>query len=247
VSDEAVIGWQEEYTQALTEATKKNGGTFTLPSLSRKIELGIKHATQRMKAGDLYPPQPVRDAETTFFQQRLEVLPSTRVGDGNLGVFTTKKVPRGTTFHYHGRIFFESADIEKQATHTLAILHEQAYICADSPTFIPSFINEYIWDSNTNNVKFISKEPDNGRITVLSTILPSLELYVQYDRNENYDWSHVYAYRMMKAAESLREILKPLANATISEVLRLTEWMTYQLPTHYSQITGKKKNQSLVF
>jgi hypothetical protein len=92
VADEAVIGWQEEYTQALTEATKRNGGTFTLPSLSRKIELGIKHATQRMKAGDLYPPQPVRDAETTFFQQRLEVRPSTQVGDGNLGVFTLKKV-----------------------------------------------------------------------------------------------------------------------------------------------------------
>jgi hypothetical protein len=41
VPDEAVIGWQEEYTQALKDATAKNGGTFTLPSLTRKIELGI--------------------------------------------------------------------------------------------------------------------------------------------------------------------------------------------------------------
>ena len=56
IPDTMVLGWQVEYTnKALEEATLNNNKIFTLPKLSRKIELGIKHATQRMVSENLYP------------------------------------------------------------------------------------------------------------------------------------------------------------------------------------------------
>ena len=84
VPDEQVNGWQDENYIALAEAIKKNHNVFILSKLTRKMELGIKHVTQRMKSIDLYPPQPVRDAEREFFRRKIEVKLSTRVGDNNL-------------------------------------------------------------------------------------------------------------------------------------------------------------------
>jgi hypothetical protein len=59
------------------------------------MELGIKAATQRLKAGDLYPPEPVRSLECGFFALAMERRMSA-VGDFNAGLFTLIRLSKGT-------------------------------------------------------------------------------------------------------------------------------------------------------
>jgi hypothetical protein len=83
-----------------------------------------------MQTGDIYPPSPVREAELTFFRNNLTVKQSTIVGvvQHFITIFTKNKIQRGTTFHYHGKIYFHANDYEKFGTHILAILNDRAYV-----------------------------------------------------------------------------------------------------------------------
>jgi hypothetical protein len=73
--------------------------------------------------------------------------------------------------------------------------------------FVPSMMNEYIWSSKGNNVKFVCKAIDNGKMSVISTVAPNAELFVEYDRNKGYDWTFAKVRRLGEAMKSTIEIL----------------------------------------
>jgi hypothetical protein len=76
-----VNGWEQEYMDAVSRSKPQ------LPKLTQNIELGIKALAQRMKAGDQYPPEPVRSVEVALHEY-------------------LARLTKGTQFHYHGVIQF---------------------------------------------------------------------------------------------------------------------------------------------
>jgi inosine/xanthosine triphosphate pyrophosphatase family protein len=235
-------GWQEDYLALTAKAEKENGGQLSLPKLNRKIERGIKYETQRMTEGDEYPPEPVRSIENQFFAQVFEIKESKIVGDDNLGLFAKQKILPDTTFHYHGIVHFPTDDEhESETSHTLSIHNGRVHINA-SPKwknltpYYTSMINENIWDVKGNNIKFVCKKPDNGRMIVKSVVIQGIELFVQYDANNDYDWTHVKAFRALCALQQSLEILtteKSIIGHNTTKALQSSIDIMKRFPIHF--------------
>jgi len=111
---------------------------------------------------------------------------------------------------------------------------------ATKTPFYSSFMNEYIWDSKKNNVKMLSKTPDNGRL-VTKTILPDMEVFMQYDRAEEYDWTHVKTCRARGAVQQCLDILtarEPFIGEAMVSILQLSIQILDMAPQNCREAEG---------
>jgi hypothetical protein len=112
---DTVKGWEKEYTDAVYLAQSQNGWE----KLTNYMELGIKAATQRLKSGDLYPPEPVRSLEFGFFALAMERRMSA-VGDFNAGLFSLVKERNFTIMMYAETLDTQNIlAIEWRSTHAI--------------------------------------------------------------------------------------------------------------------------------
>jgi hypothetical protein len=93
-------------------------------------------------------------------------------------------------------------------------------------------MNEYIWSSEGNNVIFVCKAIDNGKMSVISTVAPNAELFFEYDRNKGYDWTFAKVRRLGEAMKSTIEILMEVPGTLKESIVMLAIWLVGQMPSN---------------
>jgi hypothetical protein len=189
----------------------------------------------------------------------MQVLPSTIVADQNMGLFTCKAIPKKIQFHYHGVITYPDPQQETLDTmYILTILNGRIEINArpvlymntiSIQRFYPSMMNEFIWDETRNNVRVLSKKKvDNGKLEIITDILPGFEMFMQYDKNNDYDWSFAKVKRLKNALRDTSYILSfvsVVCTPRFEEIFRLVTWIVDQLPTDSIMRPGENNENTL--
>jgi hypothetical protein len=101
--------------------------------------------------------------------------------------------------------------------------------------FYPSIINEYIWDQECNSAKLLHKSNDNGLIQITTDMYGGFELFMQFDKSNNYDWTFAktkLCVLLLADASYILNKVDGLLTPTVIRILRIAHWLSTTLPTN---------------
>jgi hypothetical protein len=140
-----------------------------------------------------------------------------------------KQIPRKLQFHYHGTIQFPDPEKDTLDTmYVLAILNKTIEINARPINYLntinvhryyPSIMNEFIWSPDGNTTHMIYKKKcDNGKIEVSTNILSGMEMYIQYDKSDDYNWSYAKVKKLRNLLKDTKYILSSFPTLWITRL-----------------------------
>ena len=236
IADSEVVGWKELYLAAW-QKLNPTPRTALLPTTTATTERGLHHALQRMKEGDLFPCEPVYSAEKQFFQLHTKIIESPIIQDGILGVIGQVGVKEHVYFHYHGTVHYP-IEGETACPYSLSICRGQVQLSGatlrDGKTSGPVMLNEYMWNSEENNIEFSENihKHDIGRMRTNRYIEEGSEWFLEYDKqNKDYDWHDALEYRTKGILANLDAIYGCLSWNTNDQQdeVRWARWLMQQL------------------